>query len=67
MPDRPLTLKELIHELSAEYTMTDEPVLVSGWDSAGSHVTLAVAGISVRTWHGKLVQSLKLCSVDGED
>ena len=64
MPDRPLTLKELIHELTAEYTMADEPVLVSGWDLTGNGVTLAVAGISVRMWHGKLVLSLKLCSVD---
>ena len=67
MPDRPLTLKELIHELTAEYTMADEPVFVSGWDSAGGHVTYAVVGISVRMWHGKSVQSLKLCSVDEYD
>lgn len=66
MPDRPLTLKELIHELSAGYTIADEPVLVGGWDSAGNYEVSAAVGISVRSGRdGKPVQSLKLCPADG--
>ena len=62
----PLTLKGLIHELSAEYTMDDEPVIVSGWAASGEYVDYAVTGVSVRTWHGKPVQSLKLRSMEDE-
>jgi hypothetical protein len=59
------TLKDLIHELSAEWTMADQPVHVSGWDSAGNHVVYVVTGISVRTGRdGKPVQSLKLRSTE---
>lgn len=62
--DAPLTLKGLIHELSADFTMADEPVIVSGWDSTGNFTEFAVTGISVRTHHGKSVQSLKLRAIE---
>ena len=62
----PLTLKGLIHELSADFTLPDEPVIVSGWDSAGNLVEFTVTGISVRQWRGKLVQSLKLRAIEEE-
>lgn len=62
-----LTLKNLMHELAAEWTMTDEPVHVGGWDSAGNHVDYVVTGVSVRTGRdGKPVQSLKLRSMEDE-
>lgn len=65
--DTPLTLKGLIHELSAEWTMADQPVIVSGWAASGEHVNYAVTGVSVRTGRdGKLVQSLKLRSMEDE-
>ena len=64
--DTPLTLKELVHELTAEWTMADEPVIVSGWDSAGEYTEFTVTGISVRQWHGKTVQTLKLHSAEDE-
>lgn len=60
----PLTLKGLVHELTADFTMADEPVIVSGWDSAGNLTEFAVTGISVRQWRGKSVQSLKLRAVE---
>lgn len=62
----PLTLKELVHELTAEWTLADEPVIVSGWDSAGNLMEYTVTGISVRQWHGKAVQSLKLHSAEDD-
>lgn len=62
----PLTLKGLVHELTADFTMADEPVIVSGWDSTGNLVEFAVTGISVRQWHGKSVQSLKLHAIEEE-
>lgn len=61
MTDTPLTLKALIHELSADYTLADEPVHVDTWDSGGDLIDCVVTGISVRQGRdGKLVQSLKL-------
>jgi len=42
------TLKDLIHELSAEYTMADRPVYVSVYDSTGDLAECPVTGISVR-------------------
>ena len=55
------TLKDLIHELSAEWTMADQPVYVSGLDLDGNLIVNVVTGISVRSWpDGKPVQSLKL-------
>ena len=42
------TLKDLIHELSAEWTNADQPVYVSVYDSTGNLAVCAVTGISVR-------------------
>lgn len=61
----PLTLKELIHELTADFTLADEPVVVSVSDPYTGWARYDIIGISVRTGRdGKSVQSLKLRPVE---
>lgn len=44
----PLTLRQLLHELTDEHVMLDEPVHVDGGDG----VDCLVTGLSVRLWRG---------------
>ena len=49
--DEPVTLRELLHQLTEDYTLMDEPVHIDVWDG-GQLLDCLVTGISVRMWRG---------------
>lgn len=50
--DPPLTLRQLLHKLTDEHVLLDEPVRLDVHDARGEYVDCLVTGLSVRQWRG---------------
>lgn len=48
----PMTLRQLLHALTDESALLDEPVHVGTYDSTGEYLDCLVTGLSVRQWRG---------------
>ena len=62
MQDKSPTLRELIHEFTADCALLDEPLEFdfTDWESGTPELTrCVVTGLRVRQFKGRLVQSLK--------
>lgn len=50
--DPPLTLRQLLHALTEDYALLDEPVHVEVKDDHGGYLDCLVTGLSVQQWRG---------------
>lgn len=64
--DPPLTLRQLLHALTEDYTLLDEPVHVDAYDSTGELLDCLVTGLSDRWVIASRGMDQPLCDVDGE-
>lgn len=69
MTDNPPTLRQLLHEFTADYALLDEPLEFTYTEWSHGTAELArcvVTGLTVRQFKGRLVQTLKYEDAEAE-